>query len=127
MPTQPFQCDKSYCFTTVFRSMIECGFESFSIMACPSSSEKLLIIRSKRGTQPLVSIYLMTNYRRYRHVVFVTLKGLAMPTLQNYFHAPDIPLALYWACIRSLLVTPSDQMHKLIDRFLVSFQIIKPP
>ncbi len=23
------------------------------------------------------------------------------------FHTPDIPLDLYWACIRSLLVTPS--------------------
>ncbi len=81
MPTQPFQCDKSYCLTTVFRSMIECGFESFSIMACPSSIAKLLIIRSKRGTQPLVSIEPNAIFRHYSHVVFVTLKGLAMPTL----------------------------------------------
>jgi hypothetical protein len=39
LPTQPFRCDKSYCFTTVSRSMIECGFESFSIMECPSLIE----------------------------------------------------------------------------------------
>jgi hypothetical protein len=73
--------------------MIECGFESFSIMACPPSIEKLLIIQSKRGTQPLVSIDLITDFHRYKHVVSVTLKGLAMPTLLNYYKKCRVGIA----------------------------------
>jgi hypothetical protein len=79
------QIDTNLAITNRLLSATEAGgvaaIEQF--LACPSLIERSLIIRSRRGTQALLSIESTTNLRHHRLVHSIKLKGLAVFTRHN--------------------------------------------